>query len=747
MHRWFSSFTPVDLGELVSPRARQFARHVILNGNDAAQFTGTMRLAETGLEIVTLELKTGCGQHPAYALKRTEPLAVAFIPSDSAPWVFSTREDFPDTPHQNWVPENFPYCICIDNRNWAEASLTYTSAELLQRIFVWFDRMSKGELHGEEQPVDPNMFSESSYSLILDGDIFELPQEDINSTYHLYSCGAVESTCFFTLKRIAPNKEALPLDYAILKISIPPEKMARMRRAPNNLWSLEQLLSSRGVELFQILKDYIKALDSSRYGASLCIIIKTPMLHPKTNEIGGINTLAFLSVATVGEISEALGIAYSVPGQKKQYGLLVIEQKIAQDKIQAISLSPCPVNRDFDPDMAARLAGRVNYSMYYALLVGAGAVGSLVIESLYREGRFRLTIVDNDILLPHNLSRHSLGWFDIGHPKAQMLAEHLYEIMPVLQRPNYHIKNILSSACDNSLLSDIKSSDVIFDATASIAASRCICELDSDARRVCFFYNPSGTAAAILVEDEKRSVDLRCLEAFLYAQVLATKDIKDFWNVPVEMLPYAGDCRAVTTRLAASQVQILSGLIARDIGRLLDQPAAKVVLWSTAEDGSFNKNEKNPEQPFVALNQDGGWQVRILAHVKQQILARRMECFPNETGGSLLGIVDLLRKRVEILDIIPPPKDSIASPEGFTRGVSGLHDLVMDAIARCNNEIRYIGEWHSHPPNMRSRPSVIDVAQLSFLTSTLAEDGYPGVQIIAGADGINTILGEAVLNL
>ena len=82
------------------------------------------------------------------------------------PFVYVLRGDFPDTAHQNLTAEGAPRAICIDERSWAEARLTWTPAELVRRILTWFRRAAAGELHDARQPVDPLMFA-TGYSFIM----------------------------------------------------------------------------------------------------------------------------------------------------------------------------------------------------------------------------------------------------------------------------------------------------------------------------------------------------------------------------------------------------------------------------------------------------------------------------------------------------------------------------------------------------------------------------------------------------
>ena len=50
-------------------------------------------------------------------------------------------------------------------------------------------------------------------------------------------------------------------------------------------------------------------------------------------------------------------------------------------------------------------------------------------------------------------------------------------------------------------------------------------------------------------------------------------------------------------------------------------------------------------------------------------------------------------------------------------------------------QLRYVGEWHSHPTFTSAVPSEIDIAQLEWLGRELASEGQPGLIAIAAEDG------------
>ena len=71
--------------------------------------------------------------------------------------------------------------------------------------------------------------------------------------------------------------------------------------------------------------------------------------------------------------------------------------------------------------------GRVNPSVRSksVLIIGGGAVGSVLAEILVRSGVQDVTIMDHDRLKAGNLVRHTLGVSHLGQPKAPSLANRL----------------------------------------------------------------------------------------------------------------------------------------------------------------------------------------------------------------------------------------------------------------------------------------------------------------------------------
>lgn len=81
------------------------------------------------------------------------------------------------------------------------------------------------------------------------------------------------------------------------------------------------------------------------------------------------------------------------------------------------------VGRDQHPEVPHRQTQHV-------LVLGAGALGSPVVEHLAKAGVGLITLVDEDILVPANIGRHLLGADSIGQNKAEAVARRVNTWLP-----------------------------------------------------------------------------------------------------------------------------------------------------------------------------------------------------------------------------------------------------------------------------------------------------------------------------
>jgi hypothetical protein len=93
------------------------------------------------------------------------------------------------------------------------------------------------------------------------------------------------------------------------------------------------------------------------------------------------------------------------------------------------------------------------------------------------------------------------------------------------------------------------------------------------------------------------------------------------------------------------------------------------------------------------------------------------------------------RKSIHVAHGLPQPEDSHGSTHGFERGVVGLLETVKGAVEASMHQLRYVGEWHSHPRRSSPLPSTTDLKQIAWLADELDQEGLPGLMAIAADDG------------
>ena len=139
----------------------------------------------------------------------------------------------------------------------------------------------------------------------------------------------------------------------------------------------------------------------------------------------------------------------------------------------------------------------------------------------------------------------------------------------------------------------------------------------------------------------------------------------------------------------------------------------------------------------------GGWTITLPRDLEERILQNEGSQI---AGGNRRRAVWPCRSR----EVAHRSRRSLAArlptaAEAKPSSSEAQRDLRRDvekAIARTLEQVRYVGEWHSHPRRARTKPSPTDLCQLGWLASTLSMDGCPGLMLIAGDKRVSVNLGE-----
>lgn len=683
-------------------------------------------------ELVILDVLTGTPQRPVYPILPVERIGILFADEDAQPLVTMLRDDFPDTEHQQLVPEGCPKTICIDDRPWAEARLTWTPAELIERIVSWFRRAGRGELHDARQPLDPVLMG-SHLSFFIARSVLDAgPPQDLIAE-HDPADGAI-----LRVRPAEPGKFTAVEPFCIVTYQVPPEQMKRLKYAPDNLASLASMLEERGIKLLDDLKSRLGGWITDgvsaawRLNGRFAVIVEMPVVSPRGVQQDGMDHRAFVTARSAGDIAVALGIAEKPPAGVGKVGYAKVIGASAPDAevLAAIEVQTAEVHLAFEADLAARLAGRHAPDDRKAVLAGAGAIGSHLADDLAREGRFHWTIIDDDRLLPHNLARHVARGDRVTHPKARILADHINATLAGAPRATAIPANLFAGGEQGTAIAAaLRTADLIVDATASVVAARHLSDHPAQGRRASVFFNPAGEAAVLLAEPADRALTLRDLEAQYLGLVLRTERLADHLGRQAETIAYTGACRAITNRIPQSRAAILSGLAATGLAAAVDAEEAVIRIWTLARDGGVSVDAA-PLEPVIRFRA-GEWEIAIDAGLVRRLHEMRVSRLPSETGGILFGLVDIPAKRIHLVDASAAPPDSDEQPGSFVRGVSGVEELMESVRRRSGGQLRYVGEWHSHPPRSSARPSAVDGQQIDWLAALMGMDSMPALMVIA----------------
>tara|TARA_B110001469_G_scaffold79498_1_gene75206 strand:- start:1204 stop:3468 length:2265 start_codon:yes stop_codon:yes gene_type:complete len=739
----------IPLQDLKVTLATEFRDYVGRHADGVVRLISAVRHPQAH-ELIVFELETGRPQRPVYPLRRKETICVLFQVDGNSPSVFALRDDFPDTLHQNIVPEGVPCCICVDDRPWQEAKSTYTGSELLYRIRRWFERAGLGQLHDIGQPLDP-FFAGSLLNVVLPSFMFSA--EGVQASEMIAHSPNEEHSNVLILKPATAQlrEESKGKGTTLfLNFETTETEMGRIRKAPENLLDLCSDMKKRGLDLLQEIREicYRWADDedhdaSFRLNARFGILVRMPIVHPATKEVHGSKPSGFICLATVGEIGVASGMLFkdtSRTGQKSGYTRSINPGDADEASLARIEVGMVAVHREFDRELATNLAGRESVDTRRIVMVGAGAVGSMVSETLHREGRFSWTIIDHDVLLPHNMERHILHQYDIGRFKSKAVLERLNTIRNDAAATTLEADVLNEGDLSDSVNTAFQSADIILDASASAVVARNLCDRSAEGRRACIFFNPAGDTAILMIEDSERKSDLRHIEAQYYRETLNRPELRKHLSQSVEQIPYAGSCRAVTNRMPYSRASLLSSLLASGLSEGLDQKEASLSVWSVKVSGSVDAIKLQANEP--TCHGIGDWKICIDPALESKILTMREERLNNETGGILLGVIDRIANRIDLVEAWAQPEDSVGKPSEFRRGIKRLIPDIKQACEATLDQIRYVGEWHSHPRGCKTDPSQIDLAQIIWLTDELAVDGCPSLMIIAGDEGLTFLVGK-----
>ncbi len=737
--------TVEDESGLCIPRARQILR-AIERFRDASLVRLCRVPAEAGWETLVIDLR--CHEVPEQntaGIEFSERLAIrVFAEVDRLPDVRALRRAFSVVIHQNATLPGTPPSLCLYYETAASALRTWTPESFLRRIQYWLTGTARGTLHAADQPVESLFFS-SRDELIVPWNFEELAKRGLGD-----QCLVVERSCeragggsTYAL-RVWPREHALHASgVSPILVELPSIKHANIRCDPPSLGELDDLFRSRGNDaLLPLLQSAIlKSVGAG--GAQLSqdapftvILMTVPIARVDGGAAERHFRRAYLLEGGLLRLGLATGALNAVDGKvwPAPTGNFLANSTSAW---REIVIGPGEVLTAIGPAAALFQSGLSDAGLA-GVVVGAGSLGATMLDLWTRSGWGKWSTIDADHIRPHNLVRHPALSADIGMFKAEVAARHHQAVMQGAGK----VQAIVADACDTENLAvaaALVAGELIIDASAALEYPRYASTQDHFGRHVSTFLTPSANASVLMIESRDRSVRLRTLEAQYYRVLINEPWGTDHLNTAQPRFWSGAGCRDISMIQPYSAIALHAASLTEQVRLAHLQDAAAVRIWIrdretgavAVQDVAASAERAFPMDDLTVFIDDG---------LYEKLTEMRNANLPNETGGVLLGYFDLRLGWLVVVDALPAPPDSRASRSGFERGVEGTMASVAEAARRTADIVRYVGEWHSHPPGHSAAPSVDDYLQGSELALGMAEEGLPALQLIVGREGELSII-------
>lgn len=398
--------------------------------------------------------------------------------------------------------------------------------------------------------------------------------------------------------------------------------------------------------------------------------------------------------------------------------------------------------RDGDTVLSAIAGKRI-------LLLGCGALGSAVAETIVRAGAASLHLVDRGIVRPGLLVRQRFSDADIGLPKARALRDRLDSLGLACQVTN-QVCDLSTAALSRFNLEEV---DVVVDATASIPVTH---RIERDLREralsvplISMTVSAAASHGCVSVrmpefEGGPHGLARQAkLEAF--AHNLRHPLVKAFWPDPSQATVFQPEPGCSEPTFIASAADIdhhAAGLLNVGVRRATDLKAGQASMdlmtapWVPRSSRQASQlgytfggcartqEERHGYSVLVSPNANRG-----MAAAMRRIARVQSDKF--ETGGLIFGEIDDSHRIVWIDSVSGPPPDSESSPEQFLCGVSGTAELARLKVSSTGGSSQFVGIWHTHPVSV-GRPSADDLIAMFQLLHLQEHPPRQVVMLIVG---------------
>ncbi|MBN2181754.1 MAG: ThiF family adenylyltransferase [Sedimentisphaerales bacterium] len=667
------------------------------------------------LKALEVTIRTPLPIKPVASIQEEEKLWL--ILETRAPWCYSAREDFPKL-HHVMREKGFPPRICytdIEDDDWI---VDKTFPDFIIRLRQWLADAAAGMLVKEDERYEPLWISAS------DG-LIEFNEEDVLNNME---SGKWRTHAF--LRKIGGTKYLQigdKYDEIVVDVFYQPKISQKVwDTIPSKVIDVVELGKDIGCDVSHIIEPFSK--DSQTAIFLIIFGVKRPKsISGKENANEWIGCL-FIRKKT------NKGVLVGATKQEKK-------MKISPDKIWSVNC--LPVRSRFTMELARMTSGWEKGCDKRVAIIGAGALGSTIIDQLVRGGLCKVFIVDNDILSPHNLARHQLRNSELGFKKAEGMAAYLNDLYDNETATVYPHKLF---PIERHVLDELNNCKFVLDLSTSRAVQVSLGECRHQGYMkvpvVTGFMGAKGEVAFLLIDSFKKYINGNYLEAELIGMHQANSGVKKWLLSSKDVIEPGGGCRIVSSKVPWSLISLAGGWAGQNIAGLIQETETlrdigRIGVFEVYKEGlSWNTKSiwLNVKEPTVF--ERSGWFIYLSANVEKIIKETCLEKDGCEACGILLGTINRARKIAFITTSWRGPTDSDAGENYCVRGREGLRIKLDNNLRDTGSQEVYLGEWHSHPKGSTVM-SAIDLATSKEMAKRLIEFGLPAILVITNGNEID----------
>lgn len=690
-----------------------------------------------GYEALVFNIEVGVPSRSPFGVLAQEKIAICLGDQAGKFQAFALRKDFPSLPHLNLTYTDRPKHICVFDVPQMDRVYNETYTAFLLRVKRWLDRAAAGELHLPEQAMEPFVLESLGYVVInaeAEKKIIE-GASAFDICVSRYVARSRDTSEYIEVRPLKPDIEESP--FVVLPIKGKPSGDQCINRLPRDYLELAELLKEKldidlDREMFKFVSETYgkwnrkehreKNLLDRKVILAICIPRLDLRGMPTGHEIR-----SFGLFVPVRELGKGLGCIREQKEGQKLIPVFMSELARKEDALKKIIPVPYSVVHPFSKDLGKSMAGiRGDICGIVISAIGLGALGSQVVLNLARQGFSGWRLVDHDILLPHNFARHGLSAGFSGRSKADAVAQEIRWIsdeaaVKAYPRSFHNLRDARKEILNTSAIMD-------FSASYSLFMDLC-CE-SKRPRALSAYLSDGGFTSVLISEDREKEIRLDDIDLQLKIQALTSPAIGTIYRAREgNQLVYSTSCNSQTAVMPQDLVSIHAGIITRQIKENLLESNSRVYVNVVSQEG-FSVKVDQFSPCGVIVKDANPWQLRISRLVVDAMNGYRNLKLPNETGGVLIGWISNHKKIIYVGKALPAPADSVERPYYFIRGKKGLYAEVQGIAKKSNNDLRYVGEWHSHPIGKSVGQSADDLRSMAKLSMLMAQEGLPGVMLI-----------------